>query len=319
MASKNRMKLTILGGFLGAGKSTWLRHQIFDGKLQNAYVVINEFADAPVDDTMLQQASGLYMLCGTCACCAGRAELVRILREICGHRSRRTRKAVNHLILETTGVADPAGVIAAIETDPVLARHIVLGETVVLADGRFGLDQLRREALARKQAEIADRILVSKIDQSDAGLLADLVATLRALNPHARFCASDFGVETPLRCARSGTPQSLPQANSVPITSGVLRPSQNRANQIDWAGFSVWLSAILYKHGASLVRVKGVVRTPAGRLLLQSVQHHMQAPEILPEDGAPHDPGAEINTIALIGRGIDTDAMATSLRKYLRI
>ena len=316
MASKNRMKLTILGGFLGAGKSTWLRHQIFDGKLQNAYVVINEFADAPVDDTMLQQASGLYMLCGTCACCAGRAELVRILREICGHRS---RKAVNHLILETTGVADPAGVIAAIETDPVLARHIVLGETVVLADGRFGLDQLRREALARKQAEIADRILVSKIDQSDAGLLADLVATLRALNPHARFCASDFGVETPLRCARSGTPQSLPQANSVPITSGVLRPPQNRANQIDWAGFSVWLSAILYKHGASLVRVKGVVRTPAGRLLLQSVQHHMQAPEILPEDGAPHDPGAEINTIALIGRGIDTDAMATSLRKYLRI
>ena len=318
MTSKNRMRLTILGGFLGAGKSTWLRHQIFAGKLQNAYVVINEFADAPVDDTILQQAAGLYLLCGTCACCAGRPELVRMLRNICGQRSGKARQANNQLVLETTGVADPAGVIAAIETDPVLARHIVLGETVVLADGRFGLEQLRREALARKQAEIADRILVSKTDQSAAGTLADLVATLRALNPHARFAASDFGVERPLRSARRGTPQSLPEANAAPITSAVLRPPQNRARQIDWPGFSVWLSAMLYKHGASLVRVKGVVRAPAGRLLLQAVQHHMQTPEILPADGAPHDPGARSNTIALIGRGIDTDVMEKSLRKYLR-
>ena len=318
MTSKNRMRLTILGGFLGAGKSTWLRHQIFAGKLQNAYVVINEFADAPVDDTILQQAADLYMLSGTCACCTGRPELVRILRHICGQRSGQARKVNNHLILETTGVADPAGVIAAIETDPVLARHIVLGETVVLADGRFGLEQLRREALARKQAESADRILVSKADQSDAGSLADLVATLRALNPNARFFASDFGVETPLRSARRGTPQSLPEANAVPITSAVLRPPQNQARQIDWPGFSVWLSAMLYKHGASLVRVKGVVHTPAGRLLLQAVQHHMQTPEMLPADGPPHDPGAESNTITLIGRGIETDVMEKSLRKYLR-
>ena len=319
MTSKNRMRLTILGGFLGAGKSTWLRHQIFAGRLRNAYVMINEFADAPVDDAILQQAAGLYTLSGTCACCAGRPELVRMLRNICGQRSGKAQQAVNHLILETTGVADPAGVIAAIESDPVLARHIVLGETVVLADGRFGLEQLRREALARKQAGIADRILVSKADLSAAGALADLVATLRALNPHARFAASDFGVETPLRCAGRGRPQSLPEANSAPITSAVLRPPQNRARQIDWAGFSVWLSAMLYKHGASLIRVKGIVRAPAGRLLLQAVQHHMQTPEILPTDGAPHDPDAASNTIALIGRGIDTDVMEKSLRKYLRV
>ena len=312
------MRLTILGGFLGAGKSTWLRHQIFAGKLQNAYIVINEFADAPIDDAILQRASGLYLLSGTCACCAGRPELVRMLRNICGHRSGKTQKVNNHLILETTGVADPAGVIAAIESDPMLARHIVLGETVVLADGRFGLEQLRREALARKQAEIADRILVSKADQSDAGALADLVATLRALNPAARFSASDFGVETPLRCAGRGRPQSLPEASSAPISSAVLRLPQNRARQIDWAGFSVWLSAMLHKHGASLIRVKGVVRAPAGRLLLQAVQQHMQTPEILPADGPPYDPGAASNTIALIGRGIDMDVMEKSLRKYLR-
>lgn len=318
MISKNRMRLTILGGFLGAGKSTWLRHQLFAGRLQHAYVIINEFADAPVDDTILQQAAGLYMLSGTCACCTGRPELARMLRNICGHRSGKARQANNQLILETTGVADPAGVIAAIATDPVLARHIVLGETVVLADGRFGLAQLRREALARKQAEIADRILVSKADQSDAGALADLVATLRALNPHARFSASDFGVETPLRLARRGRPQSLPEADAAPITSAVLRPPQNRARQIDWPGFSVWLSAMLYKHGAALIRVKGIVRAPAGRLLLQAVQHHMQTPEMLPADGPPHDPDAASNTIALIGRGIDTDVMEKSLRKYLR-
>lgn len=317
MTLKNRMRLTILGGFLGAGKSTWLRHQLFDGKLRHAYVVINEFANAPVDDAILRQAAGLYILCGTCACCAGRPELVRMLRNICGQRSGKVRQAMN-LILETTGVADPAGVIAAIATDPVLARHIVLDETVVLADGRFGLEQLRREALARKQAESADRILVSKADQSDAGSLADLVATLRALNSHARFFASDFGVETPLCSARRGTPQSLPEANAVPLTSAVLRPPQNRARQIDWPGLSVWLSAMLYKHGAALVRVKGIVRTPAGRLLLQAVQHHMQTPEMLPADGAPHDLGVAINTITLIGRGIDTDVMEKSLRKYLR-
>ena len=82
------MRLTLLGGFLGSGKTTWLRHQLHEGRFKNAHVIVNEAAEMPVDDVLLGQSSRLSVLAGGCACCTGKAELMALLREICDERSK---------------------------------------------------------------------------------------------------------------------------------------------------------------------------------------------------------------------------------------
>ena len=320
-AEENRLRLTILGGFLGAGKSTWLRHQLFVKTFDRPHVIVNEVASHAVDDTLLAGARRLDVLAGGCVCCDRKDEMIALLRRICNDRSRkREGPQTRQLVFEMSGVADPGKVMAAIQDDQILTRHIVLEEIVVVVDALHGLEQLRSEALARAQIEAADRILFAKTDSCEATALANLAATLRRINPAPEFLASSFGVEEALADLPPARPAELPDLNGKddqePLTSLPLNLDAFSAEGEIWVGLSIWLSAMLHAHGHRLVRVKGVVRTPAGRLLLQSVRKAMQAPERLPaaEDGVerPSD-----NTIVLIGRGLDPERIETSLRKTI--
>lgn len=320
-AEENRLRLTILGGFLGAGKSTWLRHQLFVKTFDRPHVIVNEVASHAVDDTLLAGARRLDVLAGGCVCCDRKDEMIALLRRICNDRSRkREGPQTRQLVFEMSGVADPGKVMAAIQDDQILTRHIVLEEIVVVVDALHGLEQLRSEALARAQIEAADRILFAKTDSCEATALANLAATLRRINPAPEFLVSSFGVEEALADLPPARPAELPDLNGKddqePLTSLPLNLDAFSAEGEIWVGLSIWLSAMLHAHGHRLVRVKGVVRTPAGRLLLQSVRKVMQAPERLPaaEDGVerPND-----NTIVLIGRGLDPERIETSLRKTI--
>ena len=320
-AEENRLRLTILGGFLGAGKSTWLRHQLFVKTFDRPHVIVNEVASHAVDDTLLAGARRLDVLAGGCVCCDRKDEMIALLRRICNDRSRkREGPQTRQLVFEMSGVADPGKVMAAIQDDQILTRHIVLEEIVVVVDALHGLEQLRSESLARAQIEAADRILFAKTDSCEATALAILAATLRRINPAPEFLASSFGVEEALAALPPARPAELPDLNGKdgqePLTSLPLNLDAFSAEGEIWVGLSIWLSAMLHAHGHRLVRVKGVVRTPAGRLLLQSVRKVMQAPERLPaaEDGVerPSD-----NTIVLIGRGLDPKRIETSLRKTI--
>src|SRR5258708_2988773 len=103
------MRLTILGGFLGSGKSTWLRHHLHHGLLRDALVVVNEAADAPVDDALLAGSSRLRVLAGGCACCETRPALVALLRDICDDRGGGDASArrIDHTLLETHRLPAP--------------------------------------------------------------------------------------------------------------------------------------------------------------------------------------------------------------------
>ena len=130
MTSDTRLRLTILGGYLGSGKTTWLRHQIHAASFgARLHVIVNEAAQTAVDDALLAQATGLTLLAGGCCCCTGRAELIAALRQICDARSRISADLprLQHVVLETSGLADPAAIVAAIQSDPVLVRHILVG------------------------------------------------------------------------------------------------------------------------------------------------------------------------------------------------
>ena len=104
-----RQTLTIVSGFLGSGKTTWLRHQLHAGEFRGAVVLVNEAAAAPVDDALLADLARVIVLPGGCACCERQAELVALLRQISDERSRTDSRArrFERIVLETSGLADP--------------------------------------------------------------------------------------------------------------------------------------------------------------------------------------------------------------------
>lgn len=306
MRSDGRLPLIVLGGFLGAGKSTWLRHQLSIGAFARHYVLVNEAARTPIDNLLLSGAHRLGVLAAGCACCEGRAALVAMLRDICDSAA---REDLEGIVLETTGLADPAAIAAAVAGDPVLVRRLAVTQTIALIDAQYGLDQLNTEPLARAQAEAADQLILTKAHSSNPLALARLTATLGVLNPGAHITAAERGESAPLP-AQDAPPHVLTALGpTVPIRAHRLMIGEAGG----WAALSTWLSALLHARGAEVVRVKGVVSTPAGQLLIQSVRHLVQPPEIIPEDETGMaGPIPELGTLVLIGRGIDECGLARS-------
>lgn len=307
----NRLQLSILGGFLGSGKTTWLRHQLHHGRMAQATVIVNEAAAVPVDGAILSRAGEVMMLAGGCACCEGRAGFIGLMREVANARTGAAGDGPGHVVIETSGLADPAALVDAIRADPILIHHVHVAEIVVVVDGVNGLSQLRDEPLSRAQVEAADRLIVTKIDEAEPQALRRLVSVLAAVNPGARRGGSVMGSDAEL-CDPDpdlAARQDIAAADPRPILAAHL----DLGPEPNWTDFAVWLSALLHARGDEIVRVKGVVRTPAGRLLLQSVRRAVQAPEILPEPDAPAESD---NTIAVIGRGFAPEDLPRSLRAF---
>lgn len=308
--SDGRLPLTIVGGFLGAGKSTWLRHQLREGAFARHHVVVNEAAETPVDNLLFAPAWRLDTLAAGCACCEGRTALVSALRRICGEAA---ATGIAGIVLETSGLADPAAIAAAVATDPILVRRIAVARTITLVDALSGALQLAAEPLARAQAEAADAFVITKVAAGDPDGIARLAATLRAVNPGAEVVAAEQGEAVDLPDG-TAPPWDLPPLAAVTP----IRPHRVRVGDAGgWAALSTWLSALLFARGDAVVRVKGVVETPAGLLLIQSVRHLVQPPEILPAHGnGLAGPPPECGVIVLIGRNIDPDALALSWERF---
>jgi G3E family GTPase len=310
--TENRIRLTVLGGFLGSGKTTWLRHQLRFGSMSDAWVIVNEAADIPVDDALLDGFARSSVLAGACACCDGRQALIETLRGICDRRVG-SDDTIDHVVLETSGLADPGPIIEAIRIDPVLVHHIVVGEIMVAVDALHGLAQLKSEPLGRRQVEAADSLIVTKVDKAEESAMKRLLAMLHLLNPGAGVSGAIMGSEAALPDATGTTAETfsdLSAAEVVPILAARLDLDPS----IDWTAFSVWLSALLHARGEDVMRVKGVVRTPAGRLLLQSVRKVVQSPEILPESKASGR--GEDNSVVFIGRGFSAKDLRQSLHYF---
>ena len=313
--SEGRLRLTILGGFLGSGKTTWLRHQLHEKAFGPVHVIVNEAANAPVDDALLHHADDITLLAGACVCCDGRHDLMAALLKLCNDRSGVAASALRleSIVLETSGLADPAAILALIQTHPILIRQIVVTEVIVVVDVQGALTQLQQEPLSRKQIESADRLILTKTDLVHQQDIDYLRATLNTLAPGAHQSAAQFGNPVTLTSisqnTRSGPLRDLTDQATAPIHACQLDLGQT----VDWTTFTVWLSALLYARGDQIVRVKGVVRTPAGRLLLQTVRKSVQSPEILPD---PEAPISTDNRIAIIGRGFRSYQIKASLAQF---
>jgi G3E family GTPase len=308
------MQMTVVGGFLGSGKTTWLRHQLHHGRFKDAFVIVNEAAETAVDDAILGDAHKIAALAGGCACCQARSELVSLLRGLCDARSRvdSSSERLERIVLETSGLADPGKIVEAVTGDSVLVHHIVVSEIIVAVDALNALEQLRSEPLGRAQIEVADRLVVAKIDAArETAALTRLLATLRRLNPGAAILGGARGSTVRLPAYEDADPEPLPEAPAEAGRSPIFATSLVLDTTIDWTAFSVWLSALLHARGDDVLRIKGVVRTPAGRLLLQTVRKAVQSPEILPEQNERTD-----NVLVVIGRGYRSEDLRRSLAYF---
>ncbi|MBY5776794.1 GTP-binding protein [Rhizobium leguminosarum] len=189
-ALNDRIPVTILTGFLGAGKSTLLNRILKDPVMKDAAVIINEFGDVGIDHLLVESSGdSIIELSDGCLCCTVRGELVDTLANLMDAVQTGRVKPVKRVVIETTGLADPSPVMQAIMGNPVIATNFELDGVVTVVDAVNGLQTLDNHEEARKQAAVADRLIVSK--KSMAGAADGLEKRLRALNPRAVMMDAD--------------------------------------------------------------------------------------------------------------------------------
>lgn len=195
--------VSVLTGFLGAGKTTLLNRLLKDPALKDTAVIVNEFGDVAIDHLLVDQASdGVIELSDGCLCCTVRGELVDTLADLIDRVQTGRIDNLARVVIETTGLADPAPVLQSIMAHPVLVQAFRLDGVITLVDAVNGAATLDNHVEAVKQAAVADRLVVTKADLvADPGDLEALKRRLRTLNPNAAILdVGDAGAASVLAC-----------------------------------------------------------------------------------------------------------------------
>ncbi|MFB9952728.1 CobW family GTP-binding protein [Rhizobium puerariae] len=193
-SARSRIPVSIFTGFLGAGKSTLLNRILKDPGTSDTAVIINEFGEVGIDN-FLVEASGdaLVELSNGCLCCTVRGELVDTLAYMMDGIQTGRLKPVRRVVIETTGLADPAPVMQSVMGNPVIAQNFELDGVITVVDAVNGLSTLERHPEAMKQVAVADRLVVSKLSMADGAQASALKVRLAALNPRAPVVDGDSG------------------------------------------------------------------------------------------------------------------------------
>ena len=202
--------LTVLTGFLGAGKTTLLNRLLADTALADTVVIVNEFGAVGLDHLLVEAVEdGLVLLSAGCLCCTVRGDLVATLEDLLRRRDNGRLSPFRRVVVETTGLADPAPILAAVLYHPYLSRRYAISGLVTAVDALNGAATLAHHPEAHRQVAMADRLVLTKTDMLDgAGQDSPLVETLRRLNPSApilRAAAGEAGADLVLAGGLFGT------------------------------------------------------------------------------------------------------------------
>jgi len=329
--------ITVLTGFLGSGKTTLLNALLARPEMGDTAVLVNEFGEVGLDNLLVREASeDVVVMNSGCICCSIRGDLIEALRGLFRQRVMGEVPEFKRVVVETTGLADPAPIIHTLMTDLMLANRYRLDGIVTTVDGVLGGGQLDEHAEAVKQAAVADRIVLTKTDMADDR--AALETRLRELNPAAPVLPASFGDVDPdalfdagLFDAKSKIPDVEAWLNEQAYEDGhhhhhhgvdVNRHDDHITSfcltfedPLPWAGFSHCLELLLATKGANLLRVKGIlnVQGETQPVIIHGVQHVFHPPVALPE----WPDNNESSRIVFITRDLGREAIEQVFRSIL--
>lgn len=314
--------VTILTGFLGSGKTTLLNRILKEPHGHRIAVIENEFGEAGIDNELLiqDQREQIVEMNNGCICCTVRGDLVRILGELADKRKAGTLH-FDRVVIETTGLADPAPVAQTFFVDDAIGQTYLLDAIITTVDARHAPRQMLDHHEAQEQVGFADRILVTKTDLATPRELTDLKARLMRMNPRAPIIEVRHG-QAPiddlldirgfnLNAILEIEPEFLTDVSHEhddDVTSFVFRESR----PLDLAHLDEFLGTIVQVYGTKLMRYKGVlnIQDVDRRVVFQGV--HMLMGH---DEGAPWGPDEQRETrMVFIGRDMPKDVLLAGLQ-----
>jgi G3E family GTPase len=329
--------INVITGFLGSGKTTLLKGLLAAPDLSDTAVLINEFGAVGLDHELVQNVTeNTLLLDNGCLCCAIRGDLQGALRDLLSQRQAGEVPYFRRVVIETSGLADPAPIAYTLLAEPVLQHHFRLGGIIATVDAVNGWGQLRRFPESVKQAAVADRLIVTKTDLAEPEQIAALHASLRRLNKSAPIIeVEEDNIQPPTLLTddmydAAGREREISQwlAANAGGESGedalihdhadhIHSFALTYANPLDWTAFGIWMSMLLHRHGDNVLRIKGLlnvagVPTP---VLINGVQHIVHPPAHLP--AWPSE--ARHSRIIFIVRDMDQARIEASLATFNKL
>lgn len=288
--------VTVLTGFLGSGKTTLLGKLLRRPEFARTAVIVNEFGEVGLDHELIAASEEMVVELETgCLCCAVRDDLALTLSDLLARRDRGDVQLFERIVIETSGLADPAPILQLLMTDRPLAGRLALAGVVTTIDAVHGLATLEREALSVKQAAVADRLVLTKTDLA-GGVPEALAGALRQINPAApRIVAihgdagesalisglPDPGSE-PLRWL--AIPPELQGASDAPLHGAAESYAVVRDSALPAVALTLFLEALAEHCGRDLLRMKGIIaiaESPERPAVIHGVQHVFHPPAFL--------------------------------------
>ncbi len=302
--------------------------------MANTAVLVNEFGEVGLDHHLLRRADEKTVLLEHgCVCCTTREDLVGALLELLDEEDKGRIPPLDRVVVETTGLADPAPILFTVFSHPVLQHHYHVERVVCTVDAVNGELHLDRNSESTRQAAAADAVVLTKTDIAKTDAIHALRTRLRSINPSARVIEVPLGEVDPEELfspAASWSPTSsyggldLDANGSAPapetLAAGDARhvshthsTSLTFDGPVDWTAFGTWFSMLLHARGEDVLRVKGLVDVgEAGPVLLNGVQHVVHPPEHLGE--WPDEDRR--SRIIFITRGIRSEELLASLEAF---
>lgn len=339
MTRPDPIPVTLLTGFLGAGKTTLLNRLLKHPDLADTAVLVNEFGEIGLDHLLVETLDeDTVLLNAGCLCCTVRGDLVRALRDLAVRVE--GGKAIRRVVVETTGLADPAPIIQTLMADPMVLYRYRLDGVVTLVDAATGMATLDAQMEAVKQAAVADRIVLTKTDLSTPDGVSALWSRLRALNPGAPLLNAlhgDVEPEALLNCGLFDATRKHPEvtrwldaeAYAAAATHGHHHhhdPNRHDARihsfcltfdePLPWDGLSAWLEVLAMTRGGSVLRIKGILNLVGEDrpMAIHGVQHLFHPPVRL---AAWPDGDDRRSRLVFILRDLDRAVVENGLRAFV--
>jgi G3E family GTPase len=334
--------INVITGFLGSGKTTLLRKLLVSDSASDTAVLVNEFGEVGIDHLLVKEvAPDTVLLNSGCVCCSIRGDLKNALLQLFSRRQKGEIPNFKRVLLETTGLADPAPIFATILTDPMLRHHFRLGVMITVVDAFNSNLQESLHPEWTAQVTSADRLILTKTDLISAAAGERIRRRLKAINPAAPITMSFAVEEGDPSLLTAGLHHPRPdleverwirhfegnQNGNGPVDDGRHEEHHHEAHsgvnafcltferQISWAAFGLWFSMLLNRHGRDVLRVKGILNLSGSTypIAIHGVQHLVHPPVHL----AAWPDNDRRSRIVFIVRGIEPAAIERSFAAFV--